>query len=1602
MNSPAKTLLLVDDEIIIAADQEHQLKKEGYRVLLAASGKEAIEVIRSGKQAIDLILMDIDLGKGMDGTEAAQQILKIRDLPIVFHSMHTEREIVEKTEKITSYGYVVKNSGITVLSASIKMAFKLHEAHRELVKKEEELRESESKFRLVFNQSPMGAAISSPDYRFISVNEEMCRMLGYSENKLKSLTFKDITHPDYLGTDVEQVRRLKVGEIDHYSTDKKYVRKDGTVFWGHLSLRAIRDNTGELLYFLPMLLDISDRKRAETEIKEIETKTRNIISNLPLGIHQYRLEPDGGLIFEGANPAADRILRVDNSNFIGMSIGEAFPGLIETEVPLRYRQACEEGIPWDADQVSYEDKKIKGAFEVHAFQTEPGRMAAVFSDITARKKEEERIRILSELIESSPASITVHDFEGNFLYVNQSTFKMHGYTEKEFFSLNLKDLDVPESSKLIESRMARILEFGEASFEVGHFRKDGSIIPLNIHAKVTQWEGKKVLLSIAMDLTQRKRAEEALKEEEELFGIFLRKSPVYVFFKDERLRAVRLSDNYEQLLGRPMPYLIGKTMYELFPGEVAGKMVEDDRKVLLEGKQIDVIEELDGRTFFTTKFPIPRPGKPSFLAGFTIDITEQRAAEKAMRESEEKYRRLFENASIGVFHTMLEGRILTVNPSLARMFGYDSPAEMANAITDISRQLYVDPKDRAEVVAAVLKTDGWVHTQNNFRRKDGSLMTGNLSLHKELNPDGSVAYLEGFMEDITERRRAEKLIHLADERLRFLLFSTSVVIYSAEASPDYHATFVSRNAVRITGYESERFLNEPNIWIDNIHPEDRERILNELPAILERGAYTYEYRFKCKDGRYIWMRDEMSLVKDADGRPLEIIGYWIDITEQIQAREALAESEARYRRISDAITDYIYTVGVENGKAVETRHGPGCLAVTGYAEEEFAADRFLWFRMVATEDRGAVEDHARRVLAGSETAALEHRIIRKDGARRWVRNTPVPHYDNQGKLLLYDGLIQDITDRKRAEEALRESEGQFRTLAEQSPNMIFINQRGRVLYANKKCEEIMGYTREEFYSANFDFIGITAPEYVDLVKAMFARHMRGEDVEPYEYALLTKQGNRIETIIATKLIDYRDERAILGIITDITDRKNVEAALFESEERFRTIFEHAGIGMAVINESAEILNLNPALERFLGYSREELNKLEMKGATHPDDLNKDMALFNELISGSRTSYDIDKRYIRRDGSEVWGHLIMSLIKGSEKGSSYAIGMVENINERKRAEEAQQRSDVLFRAMVESSPLSIIVSVGPDGIFEYINPKFTELFGYTADDIRIARDWWKLAYPDKDYRKQVVSEWLRLKQVSASKPGIDPYEVEVTCKDGSKKIIEFKMACIGEKYITFGIDLTQRKQAEKDLAKLVSEKELWLKELQHRVKNNLNVISSLLGLEMERLKDERARQIFTNAQLRIRSMSAIYEQLYHSTELDSVSLSQYIKELAESLYASYSLNGRHVQLKTNIEQIKLDLKRAVPLGLIVNELIVNALKYAYPDNKKGDIRIDLRMDEGMVQLRVSDDGVGFPEGVDPIKTESMGLSLVGMLARQIGGELSFKKGKGVKASVMFRL
>jgi len=236
-----------------------------------------------------------------------------------------------------------------------------------------------------------------------------------------------------------------------------------------------------------------------------------------------------------------------------------------------------------------------------------------------------------------------------------------------------------------------------------------------------------------------------------------------------------------------------------------------------------------------------------------------------------------------------------------------------------------------------------------------------------------------------------------------------------------------------------------------------------------------------------------------------------------QAEQARQAAEERYARLVAAVTDYAYTVSVAEGRVVATQHGPGCAAVTGYASEDFVANPMLWVQMIPAEDRSLVENHASRWLAGEETGPIEHRIVHRDGSIRWVRNTPVLHRDETGRLVSYDGLVRDVTDRKDAERYLRESEERFRVIFEQAAvGMAQVHPDGRISRVNDKLCEISATLRTSCSTAPSS-ISPTRPTRPAAIDWRWARSRRDADYS-FEKRYQRKDGSVVWCKVTTALV----------------------------------------------------------------------------------------------------------------------------------------------------------------------------------------------------------------------------------------------------------------------------------------------------------------------------------------------------------------------------------------------------------------------------------------------------------------------------------------------------
>jgi PAS domain S-box-containing protein len=307
-----------------------------------------------------------------------------------------------------------------------------------------------------------------------------------------------------------------------------------------------------------------------------------------------------------------------------------------------------------------------------------------------------------------------------------------------------------------------------------------------------------------------------------------------------------------------------------------------------------------------------------------------------------------------------------------------------------------------------------------------------------------------------------------------------------------------------------------------------------------------------------------------------------------------------------------------------------------------------------------------------------------------------------------------------------------------------------------------------------------------------------------------------------------------------------------------------------------------------------------------------------------------------------------------------------------------------------------------GRIDYINPRFRETFGYSLGEIDGLDQWFTKAYPDAAYREAMRDQWTEvLKEAAREQRPSAVMDVHVTCRDGSVRIMEVFGAVVGGRVIAVFNDLTERVRSEAALRESVAEKESLLREVHHRVKNNLQIINSLLQLQARKVQNEDVHALFRDTQNRVRSMALLHETLYRSGNVARVSLLQYVREVCRHIARSYGTVPGLIELRQEVADVMLDLDLAIPAGLIVSELVTNAFKHAFPFRSEGEIIVAVQnVDEKHLALRVSDNGVGLRADADPEDAETLGLLLVRSLTRQLDGQMTIYRENGTLFEIVF--
>jgi PAS domain S-box-containing protein len=708
-------------------------------------------------------------------------------------------------------------------------------------------------------------------------------------------------------------------------------------------------------------------------------------------------------------------------------------------------------------------------------------------------------------------------------------------------------------------------------------------------------------------------------------------------------------------------------------------------------------------------------------------------------------------------------------------------------------------------------------------------------------------------------------------------------------------------------------------------------------------------------------------------------------------RRSGSEVPGKFRTIADAAPFMVWTVD-----------GQGELSFLSAAFRAFGGEhngRLVlaeWVDRIHPEDRESVLMTFRAATSTRQPFKLECRVLRADGEYRWLQVNGVPE-SNGTRHKGYVGTAMDVTTRRRGETALRESEARYRGIFEgaNDPIIVFEPEGEVILDANPRACEVYGIPRDELIGTS--------------LKAMTRDVSRGEEqirqtlrdgrYHNFETVHFRKDGSEIRFAVNASVIEYGGRPAILSI------NRVLGPLLSEKEEWYRSFIEENldGIWLAelttpvptslppeeqarLILEHAACVEYNRAMAGTEGLDPGASGKrLPLAALFQHDDPTPGEIVTLFVGAGYRLH---DAQWRSTPAGSGARYFVNTLLGAVEDGALVRIwGSRRDVTE---ALQAERKLRLLGQTIASAKDCVVITDMRHRILF--VNEAFLQIYRYTDMDL-LGQEVWKVHADEMsaDIRRELTAD-----------NGAAGWHGEILERRGDNSVmpVELWMSVVrnddGVPVALVGVarDISERKRAEEQIRASLREKEVLLKEIHHRVKNNLQIVSSLLSLQTEYIRDPEMLRIFRESQARVKSMALIHEKLYRSTNLAQIDFGEYLRELTIHLFRSYDAPARGLELVLDVEPVVLGLDRSIPSGIIVNELVSNALKYAFPDGTRGVITVRFRATgPGLAELSVIDNGVGMPEGFVVGSTDSLGLKLVTMLAGQLGGTMSVGFGSG---------
>jgi PAS domain S-box-containing protein len=852
------------------------------------------------------------------------------------------------------------------------------------------------------------------------------------------------------------------------------------------------------------------------------------------------------------------------------------------------------------------------------------------------------------------------------------------------------------------------------------------------------------------DIDQSWQAEQLLRESEIRFRQLADNIRQVFYLTDIKTNQILyINPSYEtiwlrscqELLADPQSYL-----ENIYPEdrEIAIRAYQSQRLGESTEEQYRIIRP-DGslRWILDRTFPVKDEfGEVYRVCGIAEDITERQQIELDLKTMNDRFNKISSSSPAVIY-------IMVLRPDGSIYFEYLSSA--VESITELSLEQVlanaalffnqIHPDDwpsYLKLVKQSAKACQNFHYKWRFITPSGKLKWIEATSQPEKRTNGDIAWY-GVASDITHQTEAELELKQLQERLALVLKGSNDGWWDWDIVNDQ--LYLSPRWWSMLGYTTGELENSHQVWQNLIHPEDVDQVNRVLHQSLfnpDQEISEVEYRLRHKDGHYVPVLARGYTLRNDLGQPVRNSGTNTDLTllkqkeyslEQAlnalqelnqnleivvaERTKALRESEQRWQLALQGTNDGIWDWNILTG---EVFYSPRWKAMLGYSEAEIAPDIHQWEKLVYPDDfplaQKALEDNFQ---GKTEFYTLEHRLLSKDGSYKWILTRGKVVCNPQGEPIRMVGSHTDISDRKLAEAKLQQSEHRFRRIFESNVvGMMFTTHGGLVTDANDRFLDLVGYTRNELNNKEINWAMMTPPEYHQADQEAIEHLKLYGAIDPWEKEYYRRDGSRIAILIGVAKLS-EPEDSFVCVVVDITDRQQAEQALKLSEERFRRYFEQSLLGMAITSPNQDWLDTNERLSEILGYSHHELVQMNWAEITHPADLATDTAYFNRVLSGEIDGYQIDKRFIHKQGHVIYAQISVKCLRKNDGFIDLFFFMIQDISDRHCAEECLKESEARYRRIVETANEGIWV-IDKNAKTTFANQKMADLLKLSVDQL----------------------------------------------------------------------------------------------------------------------------------------------------------------------------------------------------------------------------------------------------------------------------------------------